>query len=78
MEGVTKRIKNQTNEQRGGFLGVLLGTLGAILLENMLTGKKMLRAGYWNKKGKGILRGGYGNQKGKGILRAGYRSKMDF
>ena len=40
MEGVTKRIKNQTNEQRGGFLGVLLGTLGAILLENMLTGKK--------------------------------------
>ena len=63
MEGVTKTIKNQTNEQRGGFLGMLLGTLGAILLGNMLTGKKMswLRAGYWNNKGKRILRGGYGN-----------------
>ena len=61
MEGVTKTIKSQTNEQRGGFLGMLLGTLGAILLGNMLTGKKMLRAGYWNNKGKRILRGGYGN-----------------
>ena len=40
MEGVTKTIKNQTNEQRGAFLGMLLGTLGAILLGNMLTGKK--------------------------------------
>ena len=40
LEGVTKTIKNLTNEQRGGFLGMLLDTLGAILLGNILTGKK--------------------------------------
>ena len=39
LEGVTKTIKNLTNEQRGGFLGMLLDTLGA-LLGNILTGKK--------------------------------------
>ena len=45
-KGVTKTIKNETKEQKGGFLGMLLGTLGAGLLGNMLTGKGMLRAGY--------------------------------
>ena len=39
-------------KQRGEFLGVLLGTLGASLLGNMLTGKGILRAGYGNKEGK--------------------------
>ena len=42
---------------------MLLGTLGASLLGNMLTGKGMLRTGYVNKEGKGILRAGYVNQK---------------
>ena len=37
--GVTKTIKNETKEQKGGFLGMLLGTLGASLLGNLLTGK---------------------------------------
>ena len=40
------------NEQKGTFLGMLLGTLGASLLVNMSTGKEMLRAGYGNKEGK--------------------------
>ena len=35
---------------------MLLGTVGASLLENLLTGKEILRAGTGNKKGKGILR----------------------
>ena len=35
---------------------MLLGTLGAGLLGNLLTGKGILRAGSGNKKGKGILR----------------------
>ena len=40
---------------------MLLGTLGASLLENTLTGKGIIRAGYGNKKGKGIVRAGYGS-----------------
>ena len=60
---ITKTIKNETKEQKGGFLGMLLGTLGASLLGNMLTGKGLLRAGNGNKQGKGILIAGYGNKK---------------
>ena len=45
-KGVTKTIKNETKEQK--FLGMFLGTLGARLLGNMLTGKIMLRTGYGN------------------------------
>ena len=55
-KGVTKTIENKTKEQKGGFLG----TLGASLLGNLLTGKGIIRAGsddssYENKKGKGIV-----------------------
>ena len=45
LKGVTKAIKNQTNEEKGGFLSMLLGTLGASLLRNLLTGKGILKAG---------------------------------
>ena len=38
---VTQVIENEAKEQRGGFLGMLLGTLSASLLENMLTGKSL-------------------------------------
>ena len=41
---------------------MMLGTLGASLLGNMLTGKGIVRAGYGNKKGKWILRAGYGEK----------------
>ena len=34
LKGVTKTIKNETKEQKGGFLSMLLGTLGASLLGN--------------------------------------------
>ena len=57
---VTKTIKNETKEQKGGFLSMLLGTLGASLLGNLLTGKGILRAGSGNNKGKGIVRAGTG------------------
>ena len=50
LKGIPKTIKNETKEQKGGFLGILLGTLGASSLGNMLTGKGMLRAGYGNKE----------------------------
>ena len=71
LKGVTKTIENETKKQKGGFLSMLLGTLGAGLLGNLLTGKRIVRAGSGNNKGKGIVRAGSGNNKGKGIVRAG-------
>ena len=65
---ITKTIENET-EQKGGFLSMLLGTLGASLLGNLLTGKGIERAGYGNNKGKGIVRAGCGNQ---------IKNKVDF
>ena len=38
-------IKNEAKEQKGGFLSMLLGTLGTSLLGNLLTGKGTIRAG---------------------------------
>ena len=55
LKGVSKTIENETKEQRGGFLSMLLGTLGASLLGNALTGGKgIMRAG------DGIVRAGSG------------------
>ena len=45
LEGVSETIKNEAKEQKGGFLSILLGTLGASLLGNMLAGKGVIRAG---------------------------------
>ena len=71
LKGVTKTITNEAKEQKGGFLSMLLGTFGASLLGNLLTGNRVLRAGSGNNKGEGILRAGSGNNKGKGIVRDG-------
>ena len=68
LKGVTETVQNEVKEQKGGFLSMLLGTLGASLLGNPLTGKGINRAG----KGKGI------NRAGEGLVRAGYGNKMDF
>ena len=58
LKGVTKTIENETKEQRGGFLSTLLGTLGASLLGNLLTGGKgIVRAG------EGVIRAGEGVKK---------------
>ena len=62
LKGVTKIIKNKTKEQKVEFLSMLLGSLGASLLGNMLTGKRIVRAGSGNKKEKGIVRTGYGKE----------------
>ena len=64
-KGVSETIQNETKKQKGGFLSMLLGTLSANLLGNVLAGK-------------GIVRAAYGNKIGKGIIRAGYGSKLDF
>ena len=56
LKGISKTIENETKERRGGFLSMLLGTLGASLLGNFLTGGKgMMRAG------EGIVRAGEGS-----------------
>ena len=39
LKGVNESVQNELKEQKGGFLSVLLGTLGASLLGNLLTGK---------------------------------------
>ena len=45
MKCVGETIKNYAEEQKGGFLSMLLGTLGASLLENLLTGKGTITEG---------------------------------
>ena len=65
LKGVTESVQNEIKEQKGGFLSMLLGTLGASLLGNLLTDKGV------NKKDKGIHRAG------EGIVRAG-QGNMDF
>ena len=45
IKGVSETIKNEAKEQKGGFLGMLLGTLGPSLLGNLLTGKGTIRVG---------------------------------
>ena len=57
-KGVTKTIENENKEQRGGFLSMLLGTLGASLLENLLTGGKGIVSA-----GEGVVRAGEGVKK---------------
>ena len=70
---VTKTIKNETKEQKGGFLSMLLGTLGASLLGNLLTGKGIARAGSGRPSSSASQ-----NKKGKGIVKAGSRKQWDF
>ena len=62
LEEVTKTVQNEVKEQNGGFFSMLISTLCASILGNLLTRKEIYRAG----KGNGI------NRAGDGVLRAGY------
>ena len=42
LKGVTETIQNEVKEQKGGFLSMLLGTLGASLLGDFLTEKEYI------------------------------------
>ena len=68
LEGVSETIQNEAKEQKGGFLSMLLGTLGASLLGNILAGKGI------NRAGEGIVRAGYGNKK----VRKATKNKKNF
>ena len=85
LEGVSEKIQKEAKEQRGGFLSMLLGTLGVSLLGNILAGRKI------NRSGEGVIRAGYGrrssnsstsykNKKGQKIRkkRQDYENKIDF
>ena len=50
LKGVSETIQNEVKEQKGRFLSMLLGTIGASLLVNMLAGKVFIRAGYGSKR----------------------------
>ena len=58
LKGVTKTIEKEIKEQRGEFLGMLLGTLEASLLGNLLTGGKSIM-----REDDGIVRAGEGSKK---------------
>ena len=62
----TEAVRNEVKEQKGRFISMLLGTLGASLLGNILTGRGT------NRTGEGIVRAGYENKKGR------KNNKMDF
>ena len=61
LKGVSETIQHEAKEQRGGFLGMLLGTLGASSLGDVLSkglsGKGVIRAG------EGTIRAGYGSKR---------------
>ena len=56
---MTESVQNEVKEEKGGFLSMLIGTLGASLLGNILAGKGI------NRAGEGVIRAGYGNEKNK-------------
>ena len=80
LKGVAETVQNEVKEQKGGFISMLLGTLGASLLGNLLTGKGAIA----KSQGQGIYRAGKGkgttaksqgqgiNRAGEWVLRAGY------
>ena len=57
LKGVSETIQHDAKEQRGGFLSMLLGILGASLLCDILSGKGIIRAG------EGKIRAGYGSKR---------------
>ena len=60
LDGITETVKNEVKEQKDGFLSMLLVTLGASLLGDLLTK---------NLSGRGVIRAG------EGTIRVGYGSK---
>ena len=84
LKGVSETVQNEAKEQKGRFLRMILGTLGASLLGNILAGKEAIatrqdrginrtaKGRGINRAGEWILRGGYGNEK------QNHKNKMNF
>ena len=61
IKGFNETIQNEAKEQKGRFLSMSLGTLGASLLGNLLTGQGVVRVG----------EGATATSQGQGTIRAG-------
>ena len=72
LKRVSETTQNEGKEQKGGFLNMLLGTLGASLLGNILAGKGR------NRAGEGVVRAGSRNKKGRKATTKDRKKKMDF
>ena len=59
INGVSQTVKNEAIEQKGGFLGMLLGITGARLIGNLLTGKEAITT----SQGRDTIRAGEGTIK---------------
>ena len=70
VKGLSKRTKNEAKEQKGGFLSMLLGALGASILGNLLTCKSTIRVG------EGTIRAGQ-DFKSRLILILKYKNIID-
>ena len=67
LDGITETVKNEVKEQKGGFISMLLGTLGASSLGDLLTK---------NLSGRGVIKAREVTIKaGEGTIRTGYGSK---
>ena len=53
LKGVSETVQNKAKEQKEGFLSMILGTLGASLLGNILAGKGLIVKS--KRKGQGIM-----------------------
>ena len=72
IKSVTKTIENEGKGTKIWFLCMLLGTLGASLLGNLLTDKGVKRPKSSNIPGRGVMRAGEGTiRAGEGTVRAG-------
>ena len=47
LKGVSETIENETKEQNGGFLSMILGALAASLSRNLLTGRRFIQTSEW-------------------------------
>ena len=63
LKAVSETIQNEAKEQRGGFLSMLLGTLGASLLGDMFFGIKIKGVILDQEEGEGAIRPGYGSKR---------------
>ena len=71
LKRITETVQNEVKEQKGGFFSMLLGTLGASLLGNILADEGTGEDRRINRAGKGIIRAGYARRSSK-------NKKMDF
>ena len=79
IKGVSQAIKNEVREQKGGFLGMLLGTLGATLLGNLLAGKVAIATNQGCERSETLAT--RANMPRRGTIRAGegtIRAGQDF